>query len=165
MSVSQKLFATLEPEVTAMGFVLLDLAYGKEGPRWVLRIDLHRPDGGVSLDDCQAVAQALDPTLEALPELQSTAYVLEVSSPGAMRVLHTERELRIFQGRRVKATLRLDQGDGSMVRFGTLGPATGETVALVVEGGDEVSIPRAHLKQLRLAMDDEGPAEAGRKKR
>lgn len=164
MSVAQSVFASIEPLVLDQGFVLLDVAFVKEGPRWVLRVDLHRPEGGVSLDDCQAVAHALDPVLDTLPELEAHNYVLEVSSPGAMRELNTERELRVFQGRKVKATLRLD-GTGSMVRFGALGPATGESVTLVVEGGDAVSIPRAAIKQLRLAMDDEGPAEAGRKKR
>lgn len=165
MSVAQNVFSGIEAVVSDLGFVLLDVAYAKEGPRWVLRVDLHRAEGGVSLDDCQVVAQALDPVLDGLEALQAQAYVLEVSSPGAMRVLNTERELRVFQGRRVKATLRLDEGGGSMVRFGTLGPATGEAVTLVVESGDALRILRSNLKQLRLAMDDEGPAEAGRKKR
>lgn len=155
------LFAIAEPVVQAEGFELVELEYAKEGPRWVVRVFLFRPEG-VSLDDCKAVSQALSDKFEADDPIK-VAYHLEVSSPGAERVLKSEREYRIFQGRLVRVTVRdavedPDTGKKEQVVHGLLGPVTGESIQLEGPSGQSFSLERDNVKQVRLALKSSAPA-------
>lgn len=155
------LFAIAEPVVQAEGFELVELEYAKEGPRWVVRVFLFRPEG-VSLDDCKAVSQALSDKFEAEDPIK-VAYHLEVSSPGAERVLKSEREYRIFQGRLVRVTVRdavedPDTGKKEQVVHGLLGPVTGDSIQLEGPSGQSFSLERDNVKQVRLALKSSAPA-------
>jgi ribosome maturation factor RimP len=161
VSVRDDLFEIAEPVVQALGFELVDLEYAKEGPRWVLRVYLHRTEG-VSLDDCQRVSEALSDRLDQDDPVK-TAYHLEVSSPGAERVLKSEREMRIFAGRLVRVTLsealpNEETGKAEQVVHGLLGPVTGEKVHLTGLSGKPVALDRAKVKQVRLALKSSAPA-------
>ena len=151
MAVKDAVMTIAEPVVRELGYELVEVEYVKEGPRWFLRIYLHGPNG-ISLDDCRTVNDALGPVLEAEDPVK-TPYVLEVSSPGAERVLKTDRELGIFAGRLVKVTLR-EPVDGEQVHFGLLGPATAETLHVSKDGVADafVSFARDNVKQIRLAL-------------
>ena len=161
MAVKDDLFAIAEPVVQAEGFELVELEYAKEGPRWVVRVYLFRPEG-VSLDDCKVVSQALSDKFEADDPVQ-VAYPLEVSSPGAERVLKSEREYRIFQGRLVRVTVRDPVDDPAtkkkeQVIHGLLGPVTGDTIQLAGPDGKPFSLARDNVKQVRLALKASAPA-------
>lgn len=161
MAVRDDLFAIAEPVVQAEGFELVELEYVKEGPRWVVRAYLFHPDG-VSLEDCKTVSGALSAKFEAEDPVK-VAYHLEVSSPGAERVLKTEREYRIFQGRLVRITVRdpiLDPATGKneQVIHGMLGPVTGDTIQVSGPAGQPVSLERDNVKQVRLALKSSVPA-------
>ncbi|HEY8415476.1 MAG TPA: ribosome maturation factor RimP, partial [Thermaerobacter sp.] len=51
------------PLAEARGLVLLDVEYEREGGRWFLRCTVDRR-GGVTMDECAAFSEALDPLLE-----------------------------------------------------------------------------------------------------
>lgn len=154
MSVKDDVFSIAEPLIKGLGYELVEVEYAKEGPRWFLRIYLFSPNG-VSLDDCRAVNEALGPALEAADPVK-TPYNLEISSPGAERVLKTEREYKIFQGRLVKLTLR-EPVDGNQVHYGNLGPVT-DHVHLTGNAGQALSFDRENVKQIRLALQSSVPA-------
>lgn len=161
MAVRDDLFAIAEPVVQAEGFELVDLEYAKEGPRWVVRVFLFNPEG-VSLEDCKTVSNALSDKFEAADPVK-VAYHLEVSSPGAERVLKSEREFHIFQRRLVRITARdpvEDPTTGKMeqVIHGLLGPVTGDTIQLVGPDGHSISLARDNVKQVRLALKSSVPA-------
>jgi ribosome maturation factor RimP len=84
-------------------------------------------DEGLDLD---AVAELSRIASALLDEIDSPAYVLEVTSPGVDRPLTTDKHYRRAQGRRVELTLT----DGSTVT-GRLGTLHGTTVGLVVRDG------------------------------
>ena len=149
MAVKDDIFALADPVVTGLGYQLVEVEYVKEGPRWFVRLYLYSPNG-VSLDDCRAVNDALAPVLEAQDPVKNP-YVLEISSPGAERVLKTDRELFIFEGKLVKVTLR-EALNGQPVVLGHLGPATAETVSLTDENGQPLSLSRDSIKQIRLSL-------------
>ncbi len=155
------LFAIAEPVVQAEGFELVDLEYAKEGPRWVVRVFLFSPEG-VSLEDCKTVSHALSAKFEADDPVK-VAYSLEVSSPGAERVLKTEREYRIFQGRLARVTVRDPvedpaTGKKEQVIHGLLGPVTGDTIQLGGPEGQSIPLARDNVKQVRLALKSSVPA-------
>jgi ribosome maturation factor RimP len=84
-------------------------------------------DSGLDLDSIAELSRTASALLDGL---DSSAYVLEVTSPGVDRPLTREKHFRRARGRRVEVTLT----DGSTLT-GRLGPVTGETVGLVVRGG------------------------------
>ena len=71
------------PVVQQAGCELWDVEYVKEAGQWFLRVYIDK-DGGVSIDDCEAVSRALDPVLDERDPIE-TSYTFEVSSAGAER--------------------------------------------------------------------------------
>jgi len=61
-------------------------------------------DDGINIDDCASLSRQLGAIMEE-QELMSTAYRLEVSSPGLDHPLTTPRQYRKNIGRRVRVTL------------------------------------------------------------
>ena len=85
-------------------------------------------DHGLDLDAIAALSRTAS---ELLDELDSSPYVLEVTSPGVDRPLSTPAHYRRARGRRVELTLT----DGSTLT-GRLGDCGDQTAVLVVrEGG------------------------------
>ncbi len=156
MSVREAVFAVAELTVQALGFQIVDVEYLKEGSSWVVRVYLFKEEG-VSLDDCKLASHALGDALEAADPVK-TPYHLEVSSPGAERVLKHEREYRLFQGRWVRATLKQADAAGNFHLFGRLGPTTAETVTLAPPAdAPPLALLLADIKQLRLALASDVP--------
>lgn len=161
MAIKDDLFAVAEPVVNGLGYELVELEYAKEGPRWVVRAYLFRPEG-VSLEDCKVVSEALSEKLEA-DDVVKVAYHLEVSSPGAERVLKSDREYHLFQGRLARVTVREPAEDPStgkleQVVHGLLGPLTADTLRLDGPDGRSFSLSRDNVKQVRLALKSSVPA-------
>jgi ribosome maturation factor RimP len=155
VGVKDDVFALAEPVVAEQGLQLVEVEYVKEGPRWFVRVYIYQPDG-VSLEDCKRVSDALSAVLDER-DVVKTAYNLEVSSPGAERVLKSEREFKIFQGNLVKLTLR-EPVDKEQVLYGHLGPATAETLQLTDMQGQVRQLSRENIKQIRLALKSSVPA-------
>ncbi len=85
-----------EPIVTGLGLRLWDVRYLKEGADWYLRIFIDK-DGGVSIDDCEAVSRAINDPLDELDPIESS-YCLEVCSPGVERELVNDEHFEQFIG-------------------------------------------------------------------
>jgi ribosome maturation factor RimP len=68
-----------------------------------LRVILDRPDGGITLGDCETVSKELSALLDVL-EFGRDRYTLEVSSPGLDRRLYGPRDYQRFCGRMVRVT-------------------------------------------------------------
>lgn len=85
-----------QPVVTAMGLQLWDVRFVKEGAQWYLRIFIDK-EGGVCIEDCEAVSRALDQPLDEA-DLIEQSYCLEVCSPGLERELIREEHFEKFIG-------------------------------------------------------------------
>ncbi len=75
----------VEPIAAECGVNIWDVRYVKEGAQWYLRVFIDK-DGGVDINDCEAVSRAIDEPLEKLDPIKEY-YILEVSSPGIEREL------------------------------------------------------------------------------
>jgi ribosome maturation factor RimP len=73
------------PALGDLGFRLVRVKISS-GERGGVQIMVERPDGTMSVDDCEAASQAISPTLDVEDPI-SGAYRLEVSSPGIDRPL------------------------------------------------------------------------------
>jgi ribosome maturation factor RimP len=99
---SSRVRPVLEPVVTAAGYDLEDVNVTAAGRRSVVRVVVDR-DGGVDLDAVAEVSRAVSDALDAADSLGSSAYVLEVTSPGVDRPLTLPRHWRRNVGRLVQA--------------------------------------------------------------
>jgi ribosome maturation factor RimP len=125
-----KVFAVVEPVVSAAGYDLEDLTVMAAGRRRLVKAVVDR-DAGVDLDDAAAVSRAISATLDDTEVMGETPYVLEVTSPGVDRPLTLPRHWSRARSRLVK----VDRVDGTQV------------LGRVVSAGDESAV-------LTLGPDD-----------
>ncbi len=95
--------ALCAPIAQANACGIWDVEYVKEAGTWFLRVYLDKP-GGVTIDDCEAVSRVLSDKLDEADPIEGS-YVLEVSSPGADRVLRKPEHFAQFMGEKVEARL------------------------------------------------------------
>ncbi len=102
------------PIVEEQGCTLWDVEYVKEAGTWYLRVFIDK-DGGVSINDCEAVSRPLSDKLDEVDPIEGS-YVLEVGSAGADRVLKKPEHFAAFIGSEVEVRLyRAQEGKKEFV--------------------------------------------------
>lgn len=96
------------PVLKGLGFrlVRVKISTGKER---IVQIMLERPDGTVSVDDCELASTMLSPVLD-LDDPISEAYRLEMSSPGIDRPLVRVSDFERAMGHEVKIEMNVPVG-------------------------------------------------------
>ena len=85
-----------KPIVEEKGCSLWDVEYVREGTDRFLRIYIDK-EGGVSIDDCEAVSRAIDPILDEKDPIPES-YHFEVCSAGLERPLKRPGDFEKFMG-------------------------------------------------------------------
>ena len=101
--VTDTVAALAAPIVEEAGCSLWDVEYVKEAGTWFLRVYIDK-EGGVSIDDCEAVSRPLSDKLDEADPIEGS-YTFEVSSAGADRVLKKPEHFARFQGQEVEVKL------------------------------------------------------------
>lgn len=86
-----------------LGVSLVFCEYKKEGTEYYLRLFIDKP-GGVGIDDCENFSRRFSDEIDKCDPTDE-AYILEVSSPGAQRILTCEREFLHYIGTEVEVKL------------------------------------------------------------
>ena len=94
MKITELVASFAEPVVTAHGCSLWDVEYVREGSDYFLRIYLDK-EGGVDINDCEAVSRAVDPILDEKDPI-SESYHFEVCSAGLERALKRPGDFERF---------------------------------------------------------------------
>lgn len=126
-------------------YELVDVEYVKERD-WYLRIFVDKA-GGIDLDDCQAISEKLSAQLDA-SDIISSAYILEVSSPGIDRILKKDKDFIREAGKVVDVTLYAPL-DGKKLFVGELEGRDEKFLRLK----DIEPLPREKIAQVRLHID------------
>ncbi len=105
------------PVAERCGCTLWDVEYVKEAGEWFLRVYIDK-EGGVGIDDCEAVSRPLSDLLDEADPIQ-TAYTFEVSSAGLDRALRRPEHFTACMGKEVDVRFYRPV-DGSKERTGTL---------------------------------------------
>lgn len=162
--------AIIEPAVEGLGYRLVRVKIsGQNG--CTVQVMAERPDGSFTIDDCEAVSRDVSPALDVEDPI-STAYHLEVSSPGIDRPL--VRAVDFVQGVGHEAKIELsrpveDGYGGNRRRYrGIIESADGEGVSLSFDGeggARSVFLPYAAMDEARLTLTDAllAAAEAAQK--
>ena len=132
--ITDKVAELARPVVEEEGCTLWDVEYVREAGTWYLRVFVDK-DGGVSIDDCEAISRALDPILDREDPIPDS-YVFEVGSAGADRELKRPGDYAQFMGSEVELRLYQPQG-GCKVFVGTLKGYDDGDVTIETGGKDQ----------------------------
>ncbi len=92
-----------EPVLAQLGFRLVRVRLMAQNGQ-ILQIMAERPDGAMTIEDCEAASQALSPELD-VEDMIAQAYRLEISSPGIDRPLVRVSDFRRAVGHEAKIEL------------------------------------------------------------
>ncbi|MEJ0062381.1 MAG: ribosome maturation factor RimP [Alphaproteobacteria bacterium] len=149
----------VESMLQRMGYELVraQLAGARQG--LTLQIMAERQDGQtIQVDDCAAIAKALDPLLDEA-DLIPGAYSLEVSSPGIDRPLTREKDFAVWAGHEAKIELRHPIGGRKNYRGILAGLKDG--MALVNIDGEDHELPLTAIAKAKLVLTDKLIKAAG----
>lgn len=150
-TLSEQIEALITPTIEGMGFNVVQVKYitGKRDAK--LEIMAERPDGSMSLDDCEAISKQLSALLD-VEDIISAAYRLEVGSPGIDRPLKKETEFATYAGHLVKVETILPV-NGRKRFTGTIKSAADGQLTLTVDNAD-VTITIADIQAAKLVLTD-----------
>ena len=134
------------PIVQAQGCTLWDVEYVREAGTWFLRVYIDK-EGGVSIDDCEAVSRPLSDALDEADPIEGS-YTLEVSSAGADRPLRRPEHFNAFLGSEVEVRL-YRPAEGRKDHVGIL-RAYRDGDVTIESGGTERCFPKKDVAQVRL---------------
>ena len=130
----EKIRVAVEELISQEGYELVEVELTGGAGRQILRlyIDLPNTEAHVSVDDCATVSRVLSDVLD-IEDVISSAYTLEVSSPGIFRPLRKPEHFDRAIGERVKVKTFVKQ-DGRKVFTGVLQERKGELLSVEVDG-------------------------------
>ena len=94
MKITELVASLAEPVVRSHGCELWDVEYVREGSDYFLRLYLDK-EGGVDINDCEAVSRAMDPILDEHDPIENS-YHFEVCSAGLERTLKRPGDFERF---------------------------------------------------------------------
>jgi ribosome maturation factor RimP len=147
--------ALAEPVLAALGLRIVRVRVSAFAGCTV-QIMAERPDGTLSIEDCEVVSRALSPVLDVADPIEGS-YRLEISSPGIDRPLvrrsdfdryaghiaHVEMQAPIDGRKRFRGALAGTDGDRARMRC--------ETTA---NGDSEILLPIDDMMEAKLVLTD-----------
>ena len=175
----ERLMALAEPLVAGLGYELVDIEYAATRSEATLRVYIDWPDGkvpaavasapdddtrafdGIGVEDCERVSRELSALLDVEDPI-TVPYQLEVSSPGADRILRTVAHYRRYIGQRALVELAAPR-DGRRRYTGVLTQAGDDEFELNVDGS-MVTVRYDEVGKTRLAPDWSSEKRRGKKR-
>jgi ribosome maturation factor RimP len=156
-----------EPVIEGLGYRLVRVRVSSaEG--CTVQIMAERPDGSMTVEDCEAISRALSPVLDVADPIER-AYRLEISSPGIDRPLVRKSDFERYVGHLVKIEMEIPVNGRKRFRghlAGTDGNATKLHRDDTPEGEDaEVLLPIEEMSEAKLVLTDELVSEALRREK
>ena len=144
-----------EPLAKQRGLILWDVRFVKEGANWYLRIVIDKA-GGVNIDDCVAMNDALDAPLDEADPIQQS-YNLQVMSAGLERELTRAFHFRSYLGENIILKLRVGY-NGAKLHHCALRDYNEEdgSVTVAFADGTEHCFPKNEISSVKL---DDFPAD------
>ena len=126
----------IEEKLKFLRMDLYDIKFIPAGKRSVLRVFIDK-EGGVTIADCEKASNEISMLLD-VEDFSPGSYSLEVSSPGADRVLHTQKHFRSVIGQQVNIVLKPETPGGTIVTLlGKCIASRDDGVVIETEDGQE----------------------------
>lgn len=146
MAISDQIELLVEAPIESLGYELVGIEYIKNGVNTVLRLYIDA-EQGIGIEDCERVSHQVNGILEVEDPI-SSAYALEVSSPGFDRPLFKERDFIRFTGSEVKMSMKLPIQGRRNFRGVLQGFSDGDI--LVEVDGEIYELPLTKLSKAKL---------------
>jgi ribosome maturation factor RimP len=163
--VAARVAAIAEPVLIGMGYRLVRVKIsGLDG--CTVQIMAERPDGTMTVEDCEEVSRALSPVLDVADPIDR-AYRLEVSSPGLDRPLVRRSDFVRFAGHQLKLETAVTI-DGRRRFRGLLLGVEGEAARVRRDDAapgeaSEILLPIEDIAEAKLVLTDALIAESLRR--
>ncbi len=158
---ARRVGAIVEPALRDLGLRLVRVKVSAADGTTV-QIMAERPDGSMTVDDCERASVAVSPVLD-LEDPMGRAYRLEISSPGIDRPLVRASDFRRAVGH--EARIEMAVPVGARKRFRGLveglrgsGPTMAAQLRLVAKDdgeGELVSLPVGDMDEARLVLTED----------
>ena len=159
--------AIAEPVIESLGYRLVRVRVSSaEG--CTVQIMAERPDGGMTVEDCETISRALSPVLDMADPIER-AYRLEISSPGLDRPLVRKSDFERHKGHLVKIEMEIPVNGRKRFR-GRLAGIEGEFAKLHRDDAGEgeaadVLLPIEEMSEAKLVLTDELVTQALRREK
>ena len=149
MKVTELVAEFARPIVEAHGCELWDVEYVREGSECFLRLYLYK-EGGVDINDCEAVSRAVDPILDEKDPIPGS-YHFEVCSAGLERVLKRPADFQRFLGSPI--TVKLYRPRNGLKEIPCVLKAYDEGKLTVEAGKETITFEKSEVAQVRLRVE------------
>lgn len=153
--VARKIAKLAEPVLEDLGYRLVRLKLTGEGG-CTLQVMAERPDGSMSVRDCEIVSRTLSPIFD-VEDILPGEYFLEVSSPGIDRPLVRPSDFERWKDHEAKFELTQTLEGRKRYRGVVKGFKQGSVVLAMNDAEDDVHVelPFELLSSARLVLTDQ----------
>ena len=160
--IAAEVAAIVEPVLGDMGFRLVRVKIQGDGRDRTVQLMAERPDGSITVDDCEAISKGISPVLDVANPV-SGAYRLEISSPGIDRPLVRPSDFEDWSGHEAKIELQ-EPVDGRRRFKGVLEGFEDGEVRIKADTGEQgiqlLGLPVHLISDAKLVLTDELIREA-----
>ncbi len=151
MTILKELERLIQPELDALGFVLVRLQFVAGADEQTLQIMAERPSTGqLTIDDCAALSRRVSEKFDQLDPI-SDSYRLEVSSPGIDRLLTRSQDFVNWAGHEARINLVDKVANKKQLRGELLGLDDDEVIIADRKAGEQkVALSNIHSAKLVL---------------
>ena len=149
MKVTELVASFAKPVVEEKGCQLWDVEYVREGSDYFLRIYIDK-DGGVDINDCEAISRALDPILDEKDPI-SGSYHFEVCSAGLERALKRPEDFQRFLGSPITVKLYRPYKGLKEIPCTLTGYEDGKVT--VLSGKETITFEKSQVALVRLRVE------------
>ncbi len=149
MKVTELVTQLALPVVESCGCSLWDVEYVREGSEYFLRLYLDK-EGGVDINDCEAVSRAMDPILDEADPI-STSYHFEVCSAGLERTLKRPSDFARFMGSPI--TVKLYRPRNGLKEIPCVLTGYDDGKLTVTAGKETITFEKSEVALVRLRVE------------
>ncbi|WP_170755386.1 ribosome maturation factor RimP [Ruegeria lacuscaerulensis] len=154
-AIDRRLAEIITPVIEDLGYELVRIRL-MSGKTTTLQIMADKPDGGIEVDDCAEISNAVSASLDVEDPILD-AYTLEVSSPGIDRPLTRLKDFEMFEGYEAKIETA-ELIDGRRRFKGELAGIEGDEVLINIPEGSEtitIGLQFDWLSDAKLVLTDD----------
>ena len=149
MKVTELVTQLALPVVESCGCSLWDVEYVREGSEYFLRLYLDK-EGGVDINDCEAVSRAMDPILDEKDPIP-TSYHFEVCSAGLERTLKRPSDFARFMGSPI--TVKLYRPRNGLKEIPCVLTGYDDGKLTVTAGKENITFEKSEVALVRLRVE------------
>lgn len=150
-AIDRRMAEIVTPVIEDLGFELVRIRL-MSGKTTTLQIMADKPDGGIEVDDCAEISNAVSAVMDVEDPILDE-YTLEVSSPGIDRPLTRLKDFEAFEGYEAKLETA-DLIDGRRRFKGELAGVEGDEVLINIEEGT-IGLKFDWLSEAKLVLTDD----------